>query len=164
MSHRNTVETFWEKVDKNGPIPEHRPELGPCWIWTGYIQKNGYVLTRLRHESGRRDWMAHRLAYELEIGKIGFGLTIDHLCRVRHCVNPNHLEAVTAGENALRGFGPPAMNKRKTICKRGHQLRGKNLYVHPRSGERNCRTCTKLKMRRRRAAKKSLVYATYQSH
>lgn len=78
---------------------------------------------------------AHRVAYEAIKGPIPEGLVIDHLCRVRWCCNPEHLEAVTNEENILRGESPPARNARKERCDRGHEL-------VPRSdGKRYCPTC-----------------------
>ena len=77
-------------------------------------------------------------------GKVKDGLVIDHLCRHTSCVNPSHLEAVTPGENTLRGYGPTAMNARKTECVRGHSLSGDNLYVDP-DGNRGCRACRRIR-------------------
>jgi hypothetical protein len=70
-----------------------------CWLWTGRMNRNGY---------GRAYWygkepVVHRLVYEILIGQIPKGLVLDHLCRVRHCCNPEHLEPVTIRENTLRG-------------------------------------------------------------
>jgi hypothetical protein len=79
--------------------------------------------------------LAHRVIYEYLVGPIPDGLSIDHLCRVRHCVNPAHLEPVTHRENVLRGQAPTAVNGRKTRCKRGHEF---NRTV--RNGRR-CYTC-----------------------
>lgn len=107
-----------------------------CWPWRGRPKPEGYG--QLRY-CGRTQ-NAHRVAYRLHHGSIPEGLTIDHLCRNRLCCNPAHLEAVTMGENVRRGRAPPARNHRKTHCKRGHPLRGKNLYVNPR-GSRICRKC-----------------------
>ena len=77
----------------------------------------------------------HRLVYELFVGSIPVGLTLDHLCRVRHCVNPAHLEPVTLAENTLRGEGPTAVNSRKTHCPKGHP------YDVMDSGRRRCLVC-----------------------
>lgn len=76
----------------------------------------------------------HRVSYQEFNGPILPGLVIDHLCRNKKCVNPKHLEAITSGENVLRGVGPTAMNARKTHCMRGHKLLGK-------VGSRSCQTC-----------------------
>lgn len=97
--------------------------------------------------------LAHRYAYELLVGPISEALTIDHtchngsgceggrLCIHRRCVNPADFEVVTLAVNVLRGESPPARNKRKTTCPRGHPYDAVNTYVNPGSGWRLCRTC-----------------------
>jgi HNH endonuclease len=135
-------ERFWSFVNKNGPLPQNRPELGPCWIWKGYINKEshyGYFYAR-SHGHRALGLRAHRLAWELLRGKIPRGYVTDHLCRVKKCVNVNHLEIVTPRQNTLRGLSPSSLNSRKAVCKRGHPLWGRNLYVTPKGGRR-CRTC-----------------------
>lgn len=82
---------------------------------------------------------AHRIAYELVVGPIPEGLTLDHLCRVRRCVNPEHLEPVTMGENLRRGMSPAMISKRTGICKRGHSLA--DAYRRWNGEVTNCRTC-----------------------
>ncbi len=87
-------ERFWAKVDRSGP--------GGCWLWTASTRE-GYGYFGLgRRDEGMVD--AHRFAYELLVGPIPAGLEIDHLCRVRRCVNPPHLEAVTSAENKRRAL------------------------------------------------------------
>jgi hypothetical protein len=93
----SVADRLWSRVDKNGPISEVRPDLGRCWIWTGGRSKAGYGAI---FANGRNS--THRVAYELSVGPIPKGLTIDHLCFVLTCVNPAHLEAVTNEENARR--------------------------------------------------------------
>lgn len=130
-----------------------------CWIWMGRITPEGYA-----HASyDRRGWAIHRLLYQLFRGPI-LSETLDHLCRVRCCVNPWHLEQVTRGENVMRGIGITAQNARKTECVHGHPLSGDNLLLETRTGgplKRLCRICKMaglakwniLKRERREAAK-----------
>ena len=111
-----------------------------CSIFLG--TENGHGYGRFRINNVR--FYAHRIAYEFSKGSIPEGLHIDHLCRVRCCVNPDHLEAVSNRTNALRGIGPTAVNASKTNCKNGHVLNGENLYINPASGYRNCRICREM--------------------
>lgn len=110
-----------------------------CWLWTGAKKPSGYAM--LYDASIKRTVRAHRRIYELLRGAIPMGLVVDHLCRVRHCVNPNHLEVVTSRVNTLRGISPAAKKASQTTCVNGHPLEGENLYIHPTRGTRNCRTC-----------------------
>lgn len=112
-----------------------------CWRWTGETTTDGYG--RLYAGDGPRP-MAHRFVYEALIGPIPSGLELDHLCRVRNCVNPLHLEPVTQRENTLRSLAPAAFNAVKTACKWGHPFTPENTYVYPKpSGRsrRKCKTC-----------------------
>lgn len=128
---------FWPKVNKDGPVPAHRPELGPCWLWK-VSRTEGYGSFRVNGKFVG----AHRFAYQMLVGPTPPGLELDHLCRVRHCVNPAHLEPVTHKINALRGMGVPARNARKTRCKRGHKFTPENTFVDAR-GSRVCRQCNR---------------------
>lgn len=133
---------FWAKVNKSGPVPAFDPTLGECWLWIAAIRdsRRGYGC----FEYGNVLRMAHRVSYELEVGPIPAGLTIDHLCRVRHCVRPSHLEAVSTAENNRRGFGVIGINVRKKQCKRGHKLSGRNLWTYTDKygvSHRTCRAC-----------------------
>lgn len=127
------------------------PNTG-CWLWLGKLSReNGYgqmgVMGKTRY--------AHRLAWEVAHGPIPPGLTIDHLCRQRSCVNPDHLEVVTIRENVLRGVGRSAVNHRKTHCKYGHEFSPKNTHIDPK-GKRVCRACkrdTYRKVQQRKAVR-----------
>ncbi len=121
-----------------------------CWLWLGKVADTGYGKASL----AGREVYAHRLFYETHVGPILPGLTLDHLCRVRLCVNPAHMEPVTRAQNVLRGDGLAARNARKTHCKRGHPLDQANTYV-ARTGWRKCRACLRewqRAFRRRRSA------------
>lgn len=113
-------ERFWQKVDTSGD----------CWLWTGYVMPNGYG--QFRWPGGS---LAHRYAYETTNGPIPDGLDLDHLCRTRNCVRPDHLDPVPRVVNLLRG----ARKTAQTTCKNGHPLAGDNLK--PRSRQRQCRAC-----------------------
>ena len=110
--------------------------MSGCWLWMMAPSDTGYGLVT---GVGRKRLLAHRVSYETFKGPISEGLSLDHLCRVRACVNPDHLEAVTHRENCLRGISPCAISARKTHCINGHEFSGRNLYLH--NGTRWCRAC-----------------------
>ena len=125
------------------------PNTG-CWLWTASDNGRGYGTFRV----GEKMVRAHRYAYERWVGPIPKGLQLDHLCRVRCCVNPDHLEAVTCQENLLRGETVPAANAAKTHCPQGHEYNEENTYVYL-NGRRHCRTCqadANVRYRARKAA------------
>jgi hypothetical protein len=110
-----------------------------CWPWTGFRNPAGYgIYARLR---------AHRLVYEASGLVIPDGLVLDHLCGVRHCVNPDHLEPVTRGENSRRGARP------RDVCKNGHARTDDNTYITP-VGARQCRICQRANWRRTSAKRR----------
>lgn len=117
------------------------PECG-CWVWIGDATPRGYG--RFMNQNGKVV-RAHRVFYELLRGPIPDGLSIDHLCRVTSCVNPDHLEAVTNKENVLRGIGPTARNAKKTHCPLGHEYDAANTRHDKKS--RFCRECKRIKDR-----------------
>lgn len=118
----------------------------PCWIWQGKL-KDGYGRIRVHGVIMR----AHRYAFELYRGAIPKDRPdLDHLCRQRDCVNPDHLEPVTNEINTMRGESFAAVNARKKACPAGHPYSLLNTYVDGR-GKRYCKTCA----RERRASKRS---------
>lgn len=147
MQGHTVEERLLAKTNKNGPIPDYAPHLGPCWLWTGALE---YGYGQLGVE-GKSKW-AYRVAYELFVGQVGTGLQLDHLCRVRACVNPTHLEPVTQAENIRRGESG-AHQKAKTHCPHGHPYDEENTFISNR-GYRNCRVCMRIKKRAAKARKK----------
>lgn len=128
--------------DKIAPEPN-----SGCWLWTSEVGAGGYG--RVWFE--RRAAMAHRVVYELTVGPIPVRLTLDHLCRVRNCVNPSHLEPVAFEENVLRGDSFSARYARRTHCPKGHALSGSNVYRRSDHG-RACHECDRVRGRSRYAA------------
>jgi hypothetical protein len=114
-------------------------------VWLGRLDAGGYA--RVAKGEGHKSWLAHRLAYEFAKGPVPDGLVLDHLCRVRCCVNPDHLEAVTTGENVRRGVGIGdgirRMQAAKKACPQGHSYSGDNLYIY--KGRRICRECARIR-------------------
>lgn len=146
---RTVLERFMSKVkrcDKTG-----------CWLWVGAKTKAGYGKFTVR----KTTFGAHRFMFSQANGTIGEGLTLDHLCRVRHCVNPQHMEAVSIGVNILRGNTLQAKNREKTHCVNGHPFSFQNTRIV--YGWRQCRECMVLRKeaaRRKAGIKKKGRYLT----
>lgn len=124
---------LWRRVS-----PE--PNSG-CWLWTGTISQAGYGVVNGQKRGGK---FAHRLAYQVWKGPIPHGLHLDHLCRVRCCINPGHLEPVTHQENIKRGLlceVSPNRARKRTHCSEGHLLDDANIYWQ--GNGRRCRICMK---------------------
>lgn len=121
-------------TDKNGPVPACNPTLGPCWIWMGAKTPEGYGCVYIG--PGLSPGAPHRLIFMAVQGPVPAGRELDHLCRVRSCVNPFHLEPVTRSENCHRGV----RKSLQTHCRNGHLLSGLNLRRDSRGG-RSCVIC-----------------------
>lgn len=140
---------FWRCVDKTET----------CWLWQGEMGPGGYG--RILDSSTRKHYMAHRYSYELHVGPVPEELCLDHLCRVRNCVRPDHLEAVTMRENVMRGETPARRNYEKTACIHGHPYDETNTSFGT-NGRRYCRQCRKRidhdRWARSQQRKKALAY------
>lgn len=122
------IARFWSKVEKTDS----------CWLWKSTLNAYGYGVINI----GGKLNMAHRMAHFIVNGDdaIPPGLVLDHLCKVKNCVNPSHTEVVTQTVNARRSDSPFSLNSRKTHCPQGHPLSGSNIkrtYL----GDRSCREC-----------------------
>ena len=126
LEQAKVEERFWAKVDKTPA----------CWNWIGATTGLGYGNLRWKGRNAK----AHRVAYELLVGPIPQGLTIDHLCRNRACVNPAHMESVTMRDNTLRGQTVTAANAKKTHCPNNHPYDLLNTWI-AKDGSRHCRAC-----------------------
>lgn len=111
---------------------------GGCWEWTAGKDSKGYGVFRAAWKG--KDVKAHRAAYELFVGPIPEGLTLDHLCNTKHCVNPTHLQPVSGRLNTRRGHIGPAAMDGDGHCGRGHEMTAENTYTSPK-GIVSCRTC-----------------------
>lgn len=125
------IERFWKYVHKTQN----------CWIWKGGITGQGYGAFWL----DGRTIPAHRFSYEYLIGPIPEKMELDHKCRNRKCINPEHLEPVTSKENKLRGTSFSAVNAKKIFCVRGHRIND-DVYIAS-SGYRHCRKCSRIRER-----------------
>lgn len=150
---QNKAGTFVRLETKQSPLErlkaKAQPQSNGCTLWVGHVSEEGYGKIAI---DGRMH-LTHRAAYELLIGPIPEGAWIDHACHNRdqscmggnsclhrRCVNPEHLEPVTAHENQHRS---PHTNASKEACRNGHIYDEENTYIRPDTGARMCRTCRK---------------------
>lgn len=138
---------FWNKV---------RVEANGCWIWTAATSRHGYGNFWVRGSMR----LAHRISYVNLKGIIPFGFDIDHLCKIKPCVNPDHLEAVSHKENVRRGDLRKVSPKRaqcRTHCKHGHKFTPENTYTRSNRTGRECRICMRESCQRRSERKSKNV-------
>lgn len=144
-------ERFWQRVDRDGPLPAACPELGPCWLWTGALMVGraaGYGAVRIDGQFV----LAHRFALGT-VEALVAGLEVDHRCRVRGCVNPRHLEQVTKAENVARQNA--AMAAAMTHCRAGHEYTPENTGSQRAGKGRYCRQCRRDRTAERRARREA---------
>jgi hypothetical protein len=138
------MDRIWANVEKTAT----------CWLWTAKkVDGKGYGQIVLSGHHGKTA-QVHRVVYEALVGPIPEGLQLDHLCRVRRCCRPNHLEPVTQTENQRRGFGFAGVNARKTHCAQGHPFDDANTIIRKRGG-RDCRICARAAWRQYGAKRKA---------
>ena len=125
---------------------KYATDANGCWIWQAFINPDGYGMFRF---DGRMR-LAHRFSYLHHVGPIPDGMELDHECRVRSCVNPDHLVPMSHPENNRRRD-----NGMRDVCKYGHKFTPENTYVHvTKAGKiwRQCRTCRRIRGKARRRA------------
>lgn len=153
-TRKDALDRFRSKVNTGGPLPDEKPELGPCHVWTKAISTDGYG--RFWFEG--RNHPAHRWLYEHTKEAIPKGYEPDHLCRRRHCVNLAHIEIITQAENVKRGgvyrrgrtLGNAAVQAAKTHCPKNHPYDDANTRHY--AGRRHCRACAREGWHARKAA------------
>lgn len=133
----------------NARFLEKVSQTDGCWTWGGYVDPKGYGVFGI---NSRQLVKAHRFSYELHVGPIPEGMQLDHLCRVRHCVNPAHLEPVTNRENVIRGN---AARPQRQACQRGHPFDEQNTYIDHK-GRRQCRACRRAAVQRYQSREKAI--------
>jgi hypothetical protein len=145
---QTAYDRFWRYAE---PVTE-----SGCWLWTGYVGDDGYGVMSIYHGPMKGERYAHRVSYLMHKGDIPDYLEIDHLCRVRCCVNPDHLEAVSCKENTRRSpISVASVNGRKTHCIRGHEFTEENTMIVPEG--RKCLTCRRNIVRKSQAKRRARI-------
>jgi len=145
---------FWEKVNKDGPIPSHRPELGPCWLWMACRTPSGYGQLGLPGKDAGIV-IASRFSWELHNGPIPDGLFACHKCDNPPCVNPAHLFLGDHEDNARDAAAKGRIFRdglavrwnyfrNKKECPRGHPYTTESTYTNPTTGKRDCLICKRI--------------------
>lgn len=151
LTFEQRVLAFWSKVNKQGPIPPHHPEMSPCWIWEGCVNSRQYGTFSIggSGKGKQKLWKAHRVAHFLASGVMPTGV-VDHLCHVTLCVRPDHLRAVSQRENCN--------NRARRICVRGHPLQDPNLYHYLSHGhpKKRCLECHKMEAAKAKAKRDAI--------
>lgn len=130
----NYIDRFWVRVDKKSSKE--------CWNWIGFITRDGYGQFHCVDDNNIKYFRAHRLSYVLAGGTLDPKLCLDHTCRNRACMNPNHLEQVSLKENLNRGEGICAKRKRSEKCKNGHSYKLSQQSNYMKKNEwRSCKIC-----------------------
>lgn len=140
---RDPLDRLAPKVDFDGP--------DGCWTWLGYVRPDGYGSFM---DADQRTVLPHRWLYLTTVEAIGPDMQLDHLCRNRTCVNPDHLEPVLPGENTRRGVGPAVWHRVRAEeatgkCAGGHAWSPETTYYRPTDGFRECRVCRRERDSRR---------------
>lgn len=152
------AEIMQQRIKRNIAIDDNG-----CWIWQRRVSPNGYGLAWLSTSYAKgMNTSAHRVSYLAFKGAIPEGYHIDHLCKVRACVNPEHLEAVTPRENVRRSNAKYKSLMARTHCPKGHEYTPENTYTaKTKHGgiSRSCATCSKQSSRHRAALKRMIVHA-----
>lgn len=148
MARPSAIDRFTALYIVATPPESRRPDLGPCWLWKSQLNEYGYAYFYFNGRPRR----AHIWAYVHYKGEYDRSLDLDHLCHIRRCVNPGHMEPVTTRENLMRSNTIQARNARKTHCLRGHLFDAANTYLN--NGRyRRCRKCDALRYHLRRMAR-----------
>lgn len=144
---RGTVADLLDRISTKYEVDE---ESG-CWLWTASLDPKGYGQISSGGRGGKL-MRAHRAVWLATVGPLEVDEVLDHLCSVRHCINPDHLDPVSVGENNRRGNGWSGKNAKKTHCPQGHLYIEENTYRY--GSTRMCRECMRARDRvRRRGAR-----------